>query len=73
MATSNTVVYDTVLMRPACALLQAAMGGTISATIFPSESWLLTPTDDMKCYKVTNAQLHKLVEMAELFVAMKKT
>jgi hypothetical protein len=58
------VVYDPVLKRPGCALLQAVMGGTVSATLFPSESWLLAPTDDMKAYVVTDEELEILVTIA---------
>jgi len=55
------LVYDAVLMRPGCALLQAAMGGTVSASLFPSEHWLLGPTSHLKPYAMTQQQLDDLV------------
>jgi len=55
------IVFDITLGRPACALLQAAMGGDqVVAQAFPSEAWLLTPTPDMALYEVTPEQLQAL-------------
>jgi hypothetical protein len=45
------IVYDTDLRRPACVLLQAAMGGDLTAfrRFFGSSSdWLVAPTPGMK-------------------------
>jgi hypothetical protein len=59
------VVFDTQLRRPACAILQAALGGDANiATLFPSESWLTSPTDDMSCFEVDERQLGILIVMA---------
>lgn len=55
------VVYDLKLKRPGCALLQAAMGGTVSATLFPTEDWLLEPTPDLAAYRISDDQLKALV------------
>ena len=60
------IVYDARLKRPGCVLLQA-MGGNVPnfSKLFPSESWLVAPTPDMKLYDVTPEQLKRLVEIAE--------
>jgi hypothetical protein len=56
-----TIAYDCTLKRPGCILLQAAMGATVPRErffeLFPVETWLLASTDDMKCYRTTDAQL----------------
>lgn len=60
------IAFDIELMRPGCALLQAAMGcGTSIAHHFPVESWVLTPTPGLKVYEITEHQLPKLVAMVE--------
>lgn len=59
--TMHVLVYDIKLMRPGCALLQAAMGGTVPATLFPSECWLLAPTPDMKAYRINRDDLDRVV------------
>lgn len=61
-----TIVYDATLRRPGCVLLQAALGGTVPDFVrfFPSESWLVEPTPDMKTYPVTADQLERLVALA---------
>ena len=57
-----TLVYDVKLRRPGCVLLQVAMGGTVPSLLFqelfPTESWLLGPTDDMQAYSTTEEQLY---------------
>jgi len=58
---SHRIVYDIHEMRPACALLMAAMGGTVPATLFPSESWQLDPTK-LRGYEIADKQLADLVE-----------
>lgn len=60
------IAYDAVLKKPGCVLIQAVMGGDIPdfAALFPSESWLLAPTPDMKLYTVTEKQLTYLSAMA---------
>lgn len=58
------IVYDTRLRRPACALLQAAMGGDAGiASQFSSETWLIAPTPGMKLLSITDGELGRLVEM----------
>jgi hypothetical protein len=60
------IVFDTKLKRPACVLLQAAMGGDPQlANLFPSESWLLSVTPDMGLYTVTPEQLPKIIKTTE--------
>ena len=55
------IVYDVKLRQPGCVLLQAIMGGTVPPSLFhelfSNETWLLGPTDDMKLYRVDEAQL----------------
>ena len=60
------IVFDTKLKRPGCALLQAAMGGSVPNfnQLFPAETWLVSPTPDMHAYDVTESQLKQLVAMA---------
>ncbi len=60
------IAYDTKLMRPGCAILQSALGGSPEVkTLFPAETWLQAPTPDMNVYEVTPDQLEKLVKMTE--------
>lgn len=58
------IAFDIKLMRPGCAIIQAAYGcdGRI-AHEFPTDTWLLTPTPDIKIYPVTAEQIAKLVQM----------
>lgn len=60
------IVYDAVLMRPGCVLLQA-FGGTLGSLefgmLFPSETWLLAPTPNMKLYSATDDELKKISEI----------
>ncbi len=61
------VVFDIRQMKPGCALLQAALGGTEGiANVFPAEAWLIAPTDDLKVYEVNECQLNQLIEKVEL-------
>jgi hypothetical protein len=59
-----TIAYDATLRRPGCVIIQAAYGTDADISLFPTESWLLMPSQDMKVYKVTEEQLKKLVEMS---------
>jgi hypothetical protein len=60
------VVYDAVLKRPGCALLQAALGGTNGiADLFPLDSWLLAPTDDLRLYEINEGRLGQLITITE--------
>lgn len=64
MALMN-VVFDAKRMRPACALLQAILGGDQGiANAFDSDTWLTASTPDMRLYRVTPDELRKLVKMA---------
>ena len=57
------IAFDIELMRPGCALIQAAMGGTQGiANHFDAEQWLIVPTLDMKLYEVNEYQLVQLVQ-----------
>lgn len=60
------IAYDIKLLRPGCALLQAAMGGDpLIAYEFDTEHWLLAPTEDIRVYEVTRGQLKILVKKTE--------
>lgn len=59
-----TFVYDTDLRRPACVLLQAAMGGSIGSefhSVFGASNWLLAPTPGMKKLSATKEQWLQVV------------
>ena len=57
------LVYDVKLKRPACAILQAVFGGDPHlAGRFPSETWLMSITPDLKLYEITEDQLERLIE-----------
>lgn len=62
------IVFSPQARRPGCAILQGALGGTVPAErfhiLFPAETWLLAPTDDMAAYPVTEEQLEQLSAMA---------
>lgn len=61
--------YDAKLRQPACVLLQAAFGCNYSLTHrFPSDTWLLAPTPDMRVYAISEEVLSKLVEATKKFV-----
>lgn len=60
----TTIAFDTVLMRPGCAVVQGALGATIPNSElqrFDSETWLTSPTKDMGVYEVTPEQLEILI------------
>lgn len=60
------IAFDCTQKRPGCALLQAAHGADLEVLReFPCETWILSPTSDMRVYQVTKEQLTKLVEMAK--------
>ncbi|TFG94606.1 hypothetical protein E4H12_14875 [Candidatus Thorarchaeota archaeon] len=60
------IVYDPVLKRPGCALLQAAYGADGgAANYFNIDHWLLAPTPDMALYEVTVKQLTQVVAITE--------
>lgn len=53
------IVFDFVLMRPACALLQAALGGDTGAFqrhFGGRGNWLLAPTPGMKLWRGTDEE-----------------
>jgi len=63
------LVYDLKLGRPGCVLLQAALGADYTHNFqldFPSESWLVAPTPDMKVYNLTDEQYVILIALTEL-------
>jgi len=55
------LAYDVKLRQPGCVLLQAIMGGTVPSRLFhryfDNSTWLFGSTDDMKLYRVTDADL----------------
>ena len=52
------VVMDVVQRRPACVLLQAAMGGdhAFVSAVFAADSWLITPNENMRLVEATKEQ-----------------
>jgi hypothetical protein len=63
---SDRIAYDAVLKRPGCVLLQAAMEcNPRIAHEFPSETWLLAPTPDLKVYPLTPEILGKLKKITK--------
>lgn len=59
------IAYDCTLKRPGCAILQAALGGDrFIASKFPTEVWLVYPTDDLKLYELDEDQLAIVVNHA---------
>jgi hypothetical protein len=57
------LVYDLKLRRPACALLQVALGGSPGvANRFPSEHWLIAPTPDLKPYQISDEELASVIK-----------
>lgn len=63
------IVFSPSKRRPGCVLLQAAMDGDVPRerfhALFPAETWLVSPTDDMGAYLVTDDQLEQLSKMAK--------
>ena len=54
-----TIAYDTELMRPGCANVQRALGGTIpNADLhdLDTELWLTAPTPAMGVYPITSPE-----------------
>ena len=57
------IAFDVEQMKPGCVLLQAALGcDHILAHRFPAESWILSPTPNLRVYEVTEEQVPMLVE-----------
>ncbi len=65
MDDGTLIVFDAVLKRPACVLLQACMGGNnhVVAELFDPKTWLIAPTPDMKLYRVSQEELGMLAQM----------
>lgn len=67
------IAFDVRLRRPGCVLVQAVMGGSVPGPLFQRlfqhETWLVSPTDGMKTYPVTDDQLGQLSRMAAESVA----
>jgi hypothetical protein len=66
------IVFSPKRRRPGCVLLQV-MGGTVPSQkfhdLFPAETWLVAPTDDMAAYPADDALLEQLSRMAAKAVA----
>lgn len=65
------IVFSPARRRPGCVLLQAAFGGDIPSEtfyrMFPPETWLVAPTDDMGAYPVD--EKHSLEVLSEIAYA----
>lgn len=60
------ILYDTVKLRPGCPILQAAAGCDPALVMqnFESDTWLTTPTLDLKVYPLSGpAQLSMLAKI----------
>lgn len=59
--TTYAIAYDVKLRQPGCVLLQAVLGGTVPSELFhqlfDNSTWLFGPTDDLKLYRATEADL----------------
>lgn len=65
------IVFSPSKRRPGCVLLQSAMGGDVPSEefqqLFPAETWLIHPTDDMGAYPVDGEHtLERLSEAARV-------
>lgn len=63
------LAYDFTLGKPGCALLQAALDGNTSPDFgmdFPSDTWLLEPTPNMRVYELNDDQYLYLTFISEL-------
>jgi len=62
------IVFSPSRRRPGCVLLQAAMGGTVPSeefhSLFPAETWLVAPTDDMAAYPIDD--VHTLERLSKI-------
>jgi hypothetical protein len=77
------IVFSVKHRRPACALLQAALGGSVAlATRFPEETWLIDGGSDidfdinrdLKVYSIADeAQLEQLIMIATITVQARET
>ena len=57
-------------MRPACVLVAAGMGADSKlAHSFDCDTWLLSPTDDLAVYEITDDQLQQLIQKTKVGVA----
>lgn len=58
----HCIVFNVDKMRPACAILQTALGGDQGiAHLFPADTWSVDP-NGLKLYKVSEGQLDQLVK-----------
>lgn len=61
----HKIVYDPVLKRPACILLQVMGGGTVtSEDIFMMGDWLTETTPNMRLFSVTDEELEVLKKIS---------
>ena len=58
-----TIAYDVELKRPGCAIVQRALGGSISnEDLHRMDNWLTAPTPAMRLYTLTDRdQLERLI------------
>lgn len=60
------IAYDVKLMKPGCAIVQAALGGdSVACNAFDAQDWVTHLTDDMRVYEVNTDQLEVLVAKTE--------
>ena len=62
----DRIAFDINLMKPGCAIVQAAFGCNPSvADAFDPKHWLLSPTPNMRLYPIDAQRLAWLVEKVE--------
>jgi hypothetical protein len=65
---NTRIVFSPSLRRPGCVLLQAAMGGDVDSKtfhkLFPSETWITFPVEDMAAYPLDAR--HTLKRLSEI-------
>jgi hypothetical protein len=65
---NSRIVFSPSQRRPGCVLLQVALGGDVDSgtfhKFFPSETWLVSPTDDMGAYPID--EVHSLEALSKI-------
>lgn len=73
LPTEGWIAFDCKLRRPGCVNIQALFQcDSRLAHIFPTETWVLYPSEDMHVYPYTPEILNKLLALVLEDLAMKK-
>ena len=58
-----TIVFDVELRRPACAIVNAVLGGDHAAPMyFDPETWLVAPTPGMRPFRVRRETIESVAK-----------